>query len=100
MFAAVGHFLRLFKIARTLARHDAMFPLDMLAMPPAMRAALGMLTVFNRRHVNAAIPPGERLAHALEELGPTFIKLGQALATRPDIAGEDVAEALTRLQDR
>jgi ubiquinone biosynthesis protein len=100
MYAAAGHFLRLFKIARTLARHDAMFPLDLLAMPPALRGALGMLTVFNRRHLNAAIPPGERLARALEELGPTFIKLGQALATRPDIAGEDVAESLARLQDR
>ncbi len=100
MFAAAGHFLRLFKIARTLARHDAMFPLDLLAMPPALRGSLSVLTVFNRRRVNAAIPPGERLAHALEELGPTFIKLGQALATRPDIVSEDVAEALTRLQDR
>ena len=100
MFAAAGHFLRLFKIARTLARHDALFPLDLLAVPKALATALKLLTVFNRRHVNAAIPPGERLAHALEELGPTFIKLGQALATRPDIAGDDVAEALTRLQDR
>ncbi len=100
MLAAIGHFLRVFKIARTLARHDAMFMLDVLAMPPAMRASLNMLTVFNRRHVNAAIAPGERLARALEELGPTFIKLGQALATRPDIAGDDVAEALTRLQDK
>jgi ubiquinone biosynthesis protein len=99
MFAAAGHFLRLFKIARTLARHDAMFPLDLMAVPPALAMALKLLTVFNRRHINAAIPPGERLARALEELGPTFIKLGQALATRPDIVSEDVAEALTRLQD-
>ncbi|MEN3952133.1 2-polyprenylphenol 6-hydroxylase [Iodidimonas sp. SYSU 1G8] len=100
MFGAVGHFLRLFKIARTLARHDAMFPLDLLAMPPALRTSLGVLTVFNRRQINAPIPPGERLARALEELGPTFIKLGQALATRPDIVNAEVAEALTRLQDR
>jgi ubiquinone biosynthesis protein len=100
MLAAAGHFLRLFKIARTLAKHDAMFPLELLAMPPALAASLNVLTVFNRRRANAAIPPGERLAHALEELGPTFIKLGQALATRPDIVSDDVAEALTRLQDR
>jgi ubiquinone biosynthesis protein len=99
MFAAPGHFLRLFRIARTLARHDAMFPLELMAVPPALTTALKLLTVFNRRKVNAAIPAGERLARALEELGPTFIKLGQALATRPDIVSEDVAEALTRLQD-
>ncbi|MBI1179040.1 MAG: 2-polyprenylphenol 6-hydroxylase [Alphaproteobacteria bacterium] len=100
MFAAAGHFLRLFRIARTLARHDAMFPLELLAMPPAMRASLKLLTVFNRRHDNEGVPPGERLARALESLGPTFIKLGQALATRPDIVSGDVAESLTRLQDR
>ena len=45
-------------------------------------------------------PPGLRLAHALERLGPAYIKLGQMLATRPDIVGEDVARALEHLQDR
>ena len=43
---------------------------------------------------------GIRLAHALEKLGPAYIKLGQMLATRPDIVGEEVANALEHLQDR
>lgn len=41
----------------------------------------------------------EALAHELERLGPTFIKLGQLLSTRPDILPPAYANALTRLQD-
>ena len=43
---------------------------------------------------------GVRLARALERLGPAYIKLGQMLATRPDIVGASVAAALEHLQDR
>lgn len=43
---------------------------------------------------------GVRLSGALERLGPAYIKLGQMLATRPDIVGADVAIALEHLQDR
>src|ERR1700761_2812205 len=49
---------------------------------------------------NHAPDAGVRLARALEKLGPAYIKLGQMLATRPDIVGEDVATALEHLQDR
>jgi len=43
---------------------------------------------------------GARLSHALEKLGPAYIKLGQMLATRPDIVGVEIAGALEHLQDR
>jgi len=43
---------------------------------------------------------GARLGRALERLGPAYIKLGQMLATRPDIVGQEIAEALEHLQDR
>ena len=42
---------------------------------------------------------GLRLASELKELGPTFIKLGQFLGTRPDIVGKDLAKELQSLQD-
>jgi ubiquinone biosynthesis protein len=42
---------------------------------------------------------GLRLAKQLEKRGPSYIKLGQILSVRPDIVGEDVAAALTSLQD-
>ena len=40
-----------------------------------------------------------RLRDALEELGPTFAKLGQILSTRPDLISPEVADELARLQD-
>jgi ubiquinone biosynthesis protein len=43
---------------------------------------------------------GERLRLALEELGPVFVKFGQALSTRPDILPPEVAQELAKLQDR
>ena len=43
---------------------------------------------------------GARLSRALEKLGPAYIKLGQMLATRPDIVGAEMARSLEHLQDR
>lgn len=45
-------------------------------------------------------PRGERLRMALEELGPVFVKFGQALSTRPDLVPPDIATELTLLQDQ
>jgi len=44
--------------------------------------------------------PGQRLARALPECGPSFIKLGQALSTRSDLMGEEMAADLAELRDR
>ena len=43
---------------------------------------------------------GERLSNSLESMGTTFIKLGQFLATRPDIIGEELSKKLENLQDK
>ena len=42
----------------------------------------------------------ERIRWAIEEMGPTFIKMGQALSTRSDLFPEDILEELVKLQDR
>src|SRR5437870_7151465 len=53
-----------------------------------------------RRSDRARGRPGERLAAALTELGPSFIKLGQMLSTRADLLGDEITEDLALLQDR
>ena len=53
-----------------------------------------------KKTLNNQKQPGEKLCIALEEMGTTFIKLGQFLATRPDIIGEELAKNLEKLQDK
>jgi ubiquinone biosynthesis protein len=94
----IRHFrnsLRLLTIARVLARHDALFLLS--SLPVTRRIARLARLVCNAR---AEGRPGERLAAALVELGPSFIKFGQALSTRADLVGDEVAADLSMLQDR
>src|SRR3954467_9464151 len=42
---------------------------------------------------------GRRLREMLDELGPTFVKFGQLLSTRPDLVPPDIVEELRKLQD-
>ena len=96
---ALSDYLRLWHAGRVLARHDALIPHEYIdALPFWARMARGVLGSGQARDI--AAPQGERLAKALESLGPAYIKLGQTLATRPDIVGEDVAARLEQLQDR
>lgn len=88
---------RLMAIARIMARHDALFPLKMLDAPPLALKLAGLLAPVKRKSDRR---PGERLALALQELGPSFIKLGQALSVRPDLVGGEIAEDLGQLRDR
>jgi predicted unusual protein kinase regulating ubiquinone biosynthesis (AarF/ABC1/UbiB family) len=60
-----------------------------------------VLTEESRDATLAEVPPeAKALADDLEEMGPTFIKLGQLLSTRPDLLPVAYLEALTRLQDK
>jgi ubiquinone biosynthesis protein len=102
MMRALRNLGRLMAIARTLARFDALFPLDQLALGPVLRTAirLAALTAPKTRSEKAGDTPGARLAQALQALGPSFIKLGQAMSVRADLIGEDIANDLSALQDR
>ena len=64
MFSGLRHFLRLFAIARTLARYNAMFPLDVIAPSPLIHRALFVLTLLSRRQGDPDKTPGQRLAQA------------------------------------
>ena len=94
MFMAIGNISRLFTIARTLARFDALWLLEDAGVASSIVTAA---RIVSKRNVEGR--PGERIAKALQELGPTFIKFGQALSTRSDLLGEEVAAALSELQD-
>lgn len=99
MFSALASFFRLVRALVTLARHDAILPAEYHSVYPGSARLLGHVTrLFARR--DQADNPGERLARALEDLGPSYVKFGQILATRGDVVGERFARGLARLQDR
>jgi len=98
MFQTLSDLRRLLRAARVLARHDALIPSEYDAqLPPSLKVARFF---FGGRKRDREGPPGVRLALALESLGPAYIKLGQVLATRPDVIGAEIATALESLQDR
>ncbi len=88
---------RLLRIVRVLVRHgldEFVFSLHLLR---PYRIALWLFPGFWFRDRSGE--RGQRLREALEELGPVFVKFGQALSTRPDLIPSDIATELTRLQD-
>ena len=99
MFRTLNDVRRLAHAARVLARHDALVPGEYSAQLPLSLKFLRFVFGGSRKR-DDEVPAGVRLARALESLGPAYIKLGQILATRPDIIGTEVASALESLQDR
>ncbi|MEM9732950.1 MAG: 2-polyprenylphenol 6-hydroxylase [Pseudomonadota bacterium] len=71
---------------------------DQGAPPPMVLAKMVAKLVRRRRAVDA--PQSKILSAALARLGPSWVKLGQFLATRPDIVGDSIAHDLELLQDR
>jgi ubiquinone biosynthesis protein len=55
---------------------------------------------FKNKKNNRNLSVGNKLCHALQQMGTTFIKLGQFLSTRPDIIGESISKELEKLQDK
>lgn len=99
MWRSIRNLFRLFRVGWTLARYGALFPLEQVPHAPAL-GFLARLSLLIRKRDHARLRPGERLAAALAALGPSYIKFGQSLATRSDLIGEDVAQDLSRLQDK
>jgi len=95
---ALGDYYRLMRAGTALARHDVILPGEYHArLPFPAKFAGKFLRIFGG---GAKGRPGERLATALEKLGPAYIKLGQFLATRPDVFGVDTTKDLGRLKDK
>jgi len=98
MFAALSDYWRLLRAGVSLVRHDVVLPDEYKSRMPAPAKFAGRFTrIFAG---GAKGRPGERLATALERLGPAYIKLGQFIATRPDVFGVEATQDLSRLKDK
>lgn len=89
---------RLLHIYHILARHG----LDQAVVSLQLFTPFRFVIYLNPRSWfrRTSLTRGEAIRKTLEELGPIFIKFGQALSTRPDIVPADIAEELCKLQDR
>ncbi|WP_129791406.1 2-polyprenylphenol 6-hydroxylase [Sphingosinicella sp. CPCC 101087] len=94
MTQPIVHVWRLLKWGRVLARHGALRGIERDVNTPTPVRRLARIARFGAR-----IPPVPTYSEAFQEIGPAAIKFGQALATRPDLVGEEAAHDLLRLQD-
>ncbi len=97
MFAFLRHSLRFAHVGFVLAREGVISRVDPGLAPPQARPLLWLAGLVARR---TSADGAQRLASALGRLGPSHVKFGQFLATRPDVVGTALARDLERLQDR
>ncbi len=97
MIGALAHLARNLRAGFVLAREGALSLIDASVLPPGARLGLAFARLIERRGVAGG---AARLSTALTRLGPSYVKFGQFLATRPDIVGVEVARDLESLQDR
>ena len=95
--------ITLFKLGRKVAKADILNIISKFQEPPLSLKILFKIFSFSfskKKQADLTTDEGERLSSSLESIGTTFIKLGQFLATRPDIIGEQLSKKLENLQDR
>jgi len=97
VIAAGGHLFRLARAGYVFAREGVLGLVDPAPLPAPARLGLTVARLFERpSHAGSTV----KLSAALTRLGPTYVKLGQFLATRPDIVGPALARDLESLQDK
>ena len=94
MTAPARHIVRLLRWGRTLARHGALRGIEHDPNTPAQVRRLCRVARLGARQ-----PRLPDYAGAFQDIGPAAIKLGQTLATRPDLVGAEAAHNLLSLQD-
>jgi len=95
--------ITLFKLGRKIAKSDILNITSKFQEPPLLVKILFKIlsfSFFSSQQPDYNKDEGERLSSSLESMGTTFIKLGQFLATRPDIIGDDLSKKLENLQDK
>ena len=96
VISAATHIARLARAAFVFAREGVFGVVDPSLVPPPGQLALRLARLVERPGAKS----GPRLSRALTRLGPAYLKLGQFLATRPDVVGVVMARDLESLQDR
>ena len=98
----IKRLIQLIKIARKLASSGALDTINQLyKLPLVLKIFFDLISIGSSKKVlNHSKSSGEKLCDAFEGMGTTFIKLGQFLATRPDIIGTKLANDLEKLQDK
>ncbi|MGA3302926.1 MAG: 2-polyprenylphenol 6-hydroxylase [Methylovirgula sp.] len=89
--------VRLTRAGYVLARAGIFTHVDLASLPISAHLPFAIAKLIARRQQG---PLADSLPDAIAELGPSYVKLGQFLATRPDVVGPEVALRLERLQDR
>ncbi len=97
MISGPAHLIRLGRATFILAREGVFGIVDPLTLPVSVQPLVRLARLIERRTSGT---PESRLSAALSRLGPSYVKLGQFLATRPDVVGAVLARDLERLQDR
>jgi ubiquinone biosynthesis protein len=97
VIAGLHHLVRFARAGFVFAREGVLALIDTSRLPPSARAAVYVARLIERPANQVA---ANRLAAALTRLGPSYVKLGQFLATRPDVVGPAVARDLETLQDK
>ena len=92
------NFNRYRQILRVLIKYGFGELLDTLKIEQYLEIGLKLVSKRRRQQVEI-LTPAERLREAFEELGPTFVKLGQILSTRPDLIPQDYIVEFSKLQD-
>jgi ubiquinone biosynthesis protein len=97
VISGVPHLIRLARAGFVFAREGVFALIDTRPLPLPAKSAVALARLIERPSAKS----GEsRLAAALTRLGPTYVKLGQFLATRPDVVGNEIARDLESLQDK
>jgi ubiquinone biosynthesis protein len=97
VISAPAQLVRLGRAGFVFAREGVFGIVDPTAVPVPLRPLLRLARLIERRTDGTA---ESRLSTALTRLGPSYVKLGQFLATRPDVVGAAFARDLERLQDQ
>ena len=97
VISGLSHLVRLSRAGFVFAREGVFALVDTRPLPLPAKTAIALARLIERP---TAKDGSSRLAAALTKLGPTYVKLGQFMATRPDVVGTAIARDLESLQDK